>query len=151
MGIIIAFKSSQLTINSDEVFLSGFLCSLLCPPEAHESKDRSANLPTALFHMVFFNVYPSRLYFGVSGKSPIHLLIGQGAVNVPAHYQSAILDDISPCFLPALGNQLKHSLENVQHLYSVNFLFYILKIQPLIICVSMVLLWTGCGSKPKMM
>ena len=116
-------------------FSLGFLCSFLCPPEAHERKERSANLPTALLRLFFLNGYPSRPYFGVCGESPIHLLIGQGAVNVSTHYQSAILNDLLPCFLPAFGNHLKHSLENVLRSYSVNSLLHILKTQPLIICV----------------
>ena len=116
-------------------FSLGFLCSFLCPPEAHERKERSANLPTALLCPFFLNGYPSRPYIGVSGESPIHLLIGQGAVNVSSHYQSAILNDLLPCFLPALGNDLKHSFKDILCPYSVNFLLHILKIQPLIICV----------------
>ena len=116
-------------------FSLGFLCSFLCPLEAHERKERSANLPTALLCLFFLNGYPSRPYIGVGGESPIHLLIGQGAVNIPTHYQSAILDDLLPCVLPAFGNYFKHSLENVLHPYSVNSLLHILKTQPLIICV----------------
>lgn len=116
-------------------FSLGGLCSFLCPPDAHERKEQSANLPTALLWLFFWNGYPSRPYFGVCGESPIHLLIGQGAVNIPTHYQSAILNDLLPCFLPAFGNHLKHSLENVLRSYSVNSLLYILKTQSLIICV----------------
>ena len=67
-------------------FSLGFLCSFLCPPDAHERKERSANLPTALLRQFFLNSYPSRPYIGVSGESPIDFLIGQGAVNVPTHY-----------------------------------------------------------------
>ena len=126
-------------------FSLGFLCSFLCPPEAHERKERSANLPTALLRQFFLNSYPSRPDFGVSGESPIYLLIGQGAVNVSTHYQSAILNDLLPCFLPALGNYLKHSLEYILHLYSVNSLLHILKTQPLIICVPSVHHWITCG------
>lgn len=134
--LFVTFEPSQLTVKSNEMFLLGFLCSFLCPPDAHERKERSANLPTALLCPFFLNGYPSRPYIGVSGESPIHLLIGQGAVNIPSHYQSAILNDFLPCFLPAFGNHLKHSLENVLRPYSVNsFLLHILKTQPLIICV----------------
>ena len=126
-------------------FSLGFLCSFLCPPDAHERKERSADLPTALLCLFFLNRYPSRPYFGVSGESPIHLLIGQGAVNVSTHYQSAILNDLLPCVLPAFGNYLKHSLENVLRPYSVNSLLHILKTQPLIICVPSALHWITCG------
>ena len=108
-------------------FSLGFLCSFLCPPDAHERKERSANLPTALLRQFFLNSYPSRPYIGVGGESPIHLLIGQGAANIPSQYQSAILNDLLPCFLPAFGNHLKHSLENVLHSYSVNSLLHILQ------------------------
>ena len=126
-------------------FSLGFLCSFLCPPDAHERKERAADLPTALLCLFFLNRYPSRPYFGVSGESPIHLLIGQGAVNVSTHYQSAILNDLLPCVLPAFGNYLKHSLENVLRPYSVNSLLHILKTQPLIICVPSALHWITCG------
>ena len=106
-------------------FSLGFLCSFLYPLDAHERKERSANLPTALLCPFFLNGYPSRPYFGVGGESPVHLLIGQGAVNVPTHYQSAILNDLLSCILSAFGNHLKHSLENVLRPYSVTFLFHI--------------------------
>ena len=109
----VTFEPSQLTVKSNEVFLSGFICSFLCPPEAHERKERSANLPTALLRLFFLNGYPSHPYFGVRGESPIDVLIGKGAVNVPTHHQSAILNDLLSCILPAFGNYLKHSLENV--------------------------------------
>ena len=120
-------------------FSLGFLCSFLCPPDAHERKERSANLPTALLRQFFLNSYPSRPYIGVSGESSIDFLIGQGAVNVPTHYQSAILNDLLPGFLPAFGNHLKNSLEDVLCPYSVNSLLHILKIQPLIICIPLAL------------
>ena len=109
----VTFEPSQLTVKSNEVFLSGGLCSFLCPPEAHERKERSANLPTALLRLFFLNGYPSHPYFGVRGESPIDFLIGKGAVNVSTHHQSAILNDLLSCILPAFGNYLKHSLENV--------------------------------------
>lgn len=126
-------------------FSLGFLCSFLCPPEAHERKERSANLPTALLRLFFLNGYPSRPYIGVSGESPIHLLIGKGAVNVSTHHHSAILNDLLSCFFSALGNHLKNTLENVSCPYSVNSLLHILKIQPLIICIPLVLHWITCG------
>ena len=125
-------------------FSLGFLCSFLFPPEAHERKERSANLPIALLCLFFLNGYLSRLYIGVRGESPIHLLIGQSAVNVSTHYQSTILPNFLPCFLLAFGNHFKHSLENILRPYSVNFLLHILKIQPLIICISLALHWITC-------
>lgn len=124
---------------------SGFLCSFLCPPEAHERKERSANLPTALLRLLFVNGYPSRDYFGVRGESPIDFLIGQGAVNVSTHHHSAILNNLLSCFFSALGNYLKNSLENVLRPYSVNSLLHILKIQQLVICVPSALHWITCG------
>ena len=120
-------------------FSLGVLCSFLCPPEAHERKERSANLPTALLCLFVFNSYSPRPYIRVSGESPIHLLIGQGAVNVSSHHQSTILNNLFPCFLPAFGNNLKHSFENVLCPNSVNFLLHNLKIQPLIICIPLAL------------
>lgn len=126
-------------------FSSGFLCSFLCPPEAHERKERSANLPTALRCLFFLNGYPSHPYFGVRGESPIDFLIGKGAVNVSTHHHSAILNDLLPCILSALGNHLKNSLEDVLCPHSVNSLLHILKIQPLIICISLALHWITCG------
>ena len=125
-------------------FLLGFLCSFLCPPEAHERKERSANLPTALLRQFFLNGYPSRNYFGVRGESPIDFLIGQGAVNVSTHHHSAILNDLLSCFFSTLGNHLKNSLENVPRPYSVNSLLHILKIQQLVICVLLALHWITC-------
>ena len=126
-------------------FSSGFLCSFLYPPEAHERKERSANLPTALLRLFFLSGYSSRPYFGVRGESPIDFLIGKGAVNVPSHHHSAILNDLLSCFFSALGNHLKNSLENVLRPYSVNSLLHILKIQPLIICIPLALHWITCG------
>ena len=141
----VTFEPSQLTVKSNEVFSSGFLCSFLCPPEAHERKERSANLPTALLRLFVLNGYPSHPYFGVHGESPIDFLIGQGAVNVSAHHHSAILNDLFSCFFSALGNHLKNSLEDVLCPYSVNSLLHILKIQPLIICIPLALHWITCG------
>ena len=126
-------------------FSSGFLCSFLCPPEAHERKERSANLPTALLCLLFLNGYPSRPYIGVRGESPIDFLIGKGAVNVSTHYHSAILNYLLPCFFSALGKHLKNSLENVLRSYSVNFLLHILKIQQLVICVPSARHSITCG------
>lgn len=126
-------------------FSSGFLCSFLCPPEAHERKERSANLPTALLRLLFVNGYPSRKHFGMRGESPIDFLIGKSAVNISAHHQSAILNDLFSCFFSALGRHLKHSFKNVSRPYSVNSLLHILKIQPLIICIPLAPHWIICG------
>ena len=125
-------------------FLLGFLCSFLCPPQAHERKERSADLPTALLCPFFLNGYSSRPYFGVCGESPIDFLIRQGAVNASTYHQSAIQNDLLSCFFSALGNHLKNSLENVPRPHSVNSLLHILKIQQLVICVLLALLWITC-------
>ena len=125
--------------------LSGFLCSFLYPPEAHERKERSANLPTALLRLFFLNGYPSRPYFGVRGENPIDFLIGQGAVNISAHHQTTILNDFLSCAFSAFGNHFKHSFENVPRPYSVNSLLHILKIQQLVSCVLLALHWITCG------
>ena len=145
MGLFVTFEPSQLTVKSNEVFFIGFLCSFLFPPEAHERKERSANLPTALLRPFFLNGYLSRLYIGVRGESPIDFLIVQRAVNASTHHQSAIQNDLVPCFLLAFGNDFKHSLENILRSYSVNSLFHILKIQQLVICVLLALHWITCG------
>jgi len=113
--------------------------------EGREGRARSENLPPALLCLFFLNGYPPRPYIGVSGESPIDFLIGKGAVNVPTHYQSAILNTLFPCVLPALGNYFKHTLENVLRPYSVNFLLHILKIQQLVICVPSAHHWITCG------
>ena len=148
-GLSIGFLLLLSRLNSlskvTRYFSLGFLCSFLFPPEAHERKERSANLPTALLCPFFLNGYPSRPYFGVIGKSPIHLLIGQSAMNVSTHHQSAILDDLLPYVFSAFGNYFKHSLENVLCPYSVNSLLHILKTQPLIICVPSAHHSTICG------
>lgn len=106
-------------------FSSGFLCSFLFPPEAHERKERSASLPTALPCLFFLNSYPSYPYIGVSRESSIYLLIGQGALNASVHYHSAILNNLFPCFFPTISNYIKHSVKNVLRPYSINFLLHI--------------------------
>ena len=126
-------------------FSLGFLCSFLCPPEDHERKERSANLPTALLSLFFLNGYPSRPYFGVCGESPIDFLIGKCAVNASTHYQPTILQDFLSCVFLALLNHIKHSFKDVLRPNSVNFLLHNLKIQPLIICIPLALHWIICG------
>ena len=145
LGFLLLLSRLNSSSKVTRCFSSGFLCSFLCPPEAHERKERSANLPTALRCLFFLNGCPSRPYFGVRGESPIDFLIEKSAVNASTHHQSAIQNDLVPCFLPALGINLKHSLKNVPRPYSVNFLLHILKIQPLIICIPLALHWITCG------
>ena len=125
--------------------MSRFLCSFLYPPETHERKERSVNLPTALLRLFFLNGYSSHPYFGVRGEIPIDFLIGQGAVNISAHHQTTILNDFLSCAFSALGRNLKHSLKNVPRPYSVNSFLHILKIQQLVICVLLALHWITCG------
>lgn len=125
--------------------MSRFLCSFLYPPETHERKERSVNLPTALLRLFFLNGYSSHPYFGVRGENPIDFLIEQGAVNISAHHQTTILNDFLSCAFSALGRKLKHSLKNVPRPYSVNSFLHILKIQQLVICVLLALHWITCG------
>ena len=145
MGIIIAFKPSQLTVKSNEVLFIGFLCYFLCPLEAHERKERSANLPTALLRLFFLNGYSSRPYFGGRRESPIYFIIGQSAVNASTHNQSTILQDFLPCVFLVLRNHIEYSFKDVLCPNSVNFLLHNLKIQPLIIYIPSALHWTVCG------
>ena len=145
VGVLLLLSCLNLPSKVTRCFSSGFLCSFLCPLEAHERKERSANLLTALLCLFFLNGYSSRLYIGVSGESPIDFLFGKGTMNVSAHHQSAILNDLLSCFFSALGNHLKNSLEDVLCPYSVNSLLHILKIQPLIICILLALHWITCG------
>ena len=125
--------------------------SFLWSPTRSKKKKRShANRKFAwlllLFRRVFLHFrYSTYSFVGVSVKCPIYFIIGQSAVNIPTHYQSAILNDLLPCFLPAFGNHIKHSIEDVLRPNSVNFLINNLKIQPLIICIPLVLHWTVCG------
>ena len=144
IGFLLLLSRLNSPSKVTKCFSLGFLCSFLCPPEAHERKERSANLSTVLLRLLFVNGYPSRNYFGVRGESPIDFLIGQGAVNVSTHHHSAILNDLLSCFFSALGNHLKNSLENVPRPYSVNSLLHILKIQQLVICVLLALHWITC-------
>ena len=145
LGFLLLLSRLNSQSKVTRCFSLGFLCSFLYPPEAHERKERSANLPTALLYLFFLNGYPSRPYFGVCGESPIHLLIGQGAVNIPTHHQPAILQDFLSCVFLALRNHIKHSLEDVLCPNSVNFLLHNLKSQPLIICIPLALHWIICG------
>ncbi len=135
-------------------FSLGFLCSFLYPLRLMKERSGRQICRPLYFSLLFLNGYPSRPYFGESGENPrvvesiarkIHLLIGQVAVNVPTHRQSAILNDLLLCVLSAFGNHLKHSFKDVLCPYSVNFPLHILKTQPLIICVPSALHSITCG------
>lgn len=139
VGVLLLLSCLNLPSKVTRCFSSGFLCSFLCPPEAHERKERSANLPTALLCLFVFNSYSPRPYIRVSGESPIDFLIGQGAVNASTHNQPTILQDFLPCVFLALRNHIKHSFKDVLCPNSVNFLLHNLKIQPLIICIPLAL------------
>ena len=144
-GFLLLWSRSDLLSKVTRCFSLGVFCSFLCPPDAHERKEQSANLPTALLWQFFLNGYPSRPYFGVCGESPIHLLIGQSTVNATTHHQPTILQEFLPCVFLTLRNHFKHSFEDVLRSYSVNFLLHNLKIQPLIICIPLALHWIICG------
>ena len=144
-GFLLLWSRSDLLSKVTRCFSLGVLCSFLCPPDAHERKEQSANLPTALLWQFFLNGYPSRPYFGVCGESPIHLLIGQSAVNASTHNQPTILQDFLPCIFLTLRNHFKNSFKDVLRPNSVNFLLHNLKIQLLIICIPLALHWIICG------
>ena len=146
LGFLLLLSRLNSLSKVTRYFSQGFLCSFLCPPEAHERKERSANLPTALLYLFFLNGYPSRPYFGVCGESPIHLLIGQGAVNIPTHNQPTMLQDFLPCVFFALRNHIEHSFKDILRPNSVKFLLHNLKIQPLIIYIPLALHWIFCGA-----
>ncbi len=121
------------------------LFATFCTASGSPTKSSGQHLSPASYQFSPTNSYPSRPYFGVSGECPINFLIGKGALNVSAHYHSAILNDFLSCFFSALANHLKNSLEDVLCPYSVNSLLHILKIQPLIICIPLALHWITCG------
>ena len=108
-----------------------------------------------LFRRIFLHFrYSTYLFVRMSVKCPrvvesiarkIYFIIEQSAVNASTHNQPTILQDFLPCFFLALRNHIKHSFEDVLRPNSVNFLLYNLKIQPLIICIPLVLHWTVCG------
>ena len=89
-------------------------------------------------------LYPAYPLFRMDVECPIYLFIGQGAVDVPSHYESTILQDFLPCFLSALGKHFKHTFKDVLCPYSVNSFLHILKIQPLIICLASASRWIVC-------
>ena len=144
-GFLLLWSRSDSLSKVTRCFSLGVLCSFLCPPDAHERKEQSANLPTALLWQFFLNGYPSRPYFGVCGESPIYFIIGQSAVNTATHNQPTILQDFLSCVFLALRNHIKHSFKDVLRPNSVKFLLHNLKIQPLIIYIPLALHWIICG------
>ena len=132
-------------------FLRLSFASLLWSPTRSKTKKRShANFRFAwllvLFKTLFLHLrYSVYSLVGVSVKCPVYLIIGQGAVNASTHNQSTILQDFLPCFLLALGNHIKHSIDDVLRPYFINSLLHILKIQQLVICIPLALHWIICG------
>ena len=125
--------------------------SFLWSPTRLKRKKRShANFRFAwlllLFRRIFLHFrYSTYSFVRMSVKSPIYFIIRQSAVNTSTHNQSTILQDFLPCFFLALRNHIKHSFKDILRPNSVNFLLHNLKIQPLIICISLALHWTVCG------
>ena len=138
-------------LSSINYFSATFFCffSLVaCSFKDKEKKPRKFWLAwlLLLFRRMFLHFrYSTYPFVRVYVKCPIHLLIGQGAVNVPSHHHSAILNDLLPCVFLALRNHFKHSFEDVLRLNSVNFLLHNLKIQPLITYIPLALHWIFCG------
>ena len=134
-----------------KLYIATFFCFfalVACLFKDKEKKPRKFSVCVALdiFWMPFLYLcYSVYSFVGVSVKCPIHLLIGQGAVNVPTHYQSAMLNNLFPCVFLALCNHIKHSIEDVLRPNSINLLLHNLKIQLLIICILLALHWTVCG------
>ena len=144
-GFLLLWSRSDSLSKVTRCFSLGVLCSFLCPPDAHERKEQSANLPTALLRLFFLNGYSSRPYFGGRRESPIYFIIGQSAVNTATHNQSTILQDFLPCVFLALRNHIEYSFKDVLCPNSVKFLLHNLKIQPLIIYIPLALHWIFCG------
>ena len=125
-----------------------FFALVACLFKDKEKKPRKFSVCVALgiFWMPFLYLcYSVYSFVGVSVKCPIHLLIGQSAVNTSTHNQPTILQDFLPCVFLALRNHIKHSFKDVLRPYSVNFLLHNLKIQLLIICIPLALHWIICG------
>ena len=124
--------------------------SFLWSPTRSKRKKRShANQKFAwlllLFRTLFLHFrYSTYAFVGMSVKRPIHLLIGQSAVNATTHHQPTILQNFLPCVFLALRNHIKHSFEDVLRPNSVNFLLHNLKIQLLIICIPLAFHWIIC-------
>ena len=132
-------------------FTATFFCffSLVaCSFKDKEKKPRKFRLAWLLliFRRIFllfrYSVYS---FVRMSVKSPIHLIIGQGAVNTSTHNQPTILQDFLPWVFLALRNHIEHSFKDVLCPNSENFLLHNLKIQPLIICIPLALHRTVCG------
>ena len=111
-----------------------------------EKKPRKFSVCVAfgIFWMLYL-CYSIYLFIRMNVKRPIHLPIGQSAVNAATHNQSTILQDFLPCVFLALRNHIEHSFKDVLCPNSVNFLLHNLKIQPLIICTPLALHWIICG------
>ena len=121
-----------------------FFALVACLFKDKEKKPRKFSVCVALgiFWMPFLYLcYSVYSFVGVSVKCPIHLLIGQSAVNTSTHNQPTILQDFLPCVFLALRNHIKHSFKDVLRPYSVNFLLHNLKIQLLIICIPLAFHW----------
>ena len=120
------------------------------PARSKRKKRSHANQKFAWLLLVFRRIflhfrYSVYSFVGMSVKSPIYFIIGQGAVNASTHNQPTILQDFLSCVFLALRNHIKHSIEDVLCPNSVNFLLHNLKIQPLIICIPLALHWIICG------
>ena len=119
-----------------------FFALVACLFKDKEKKPRKFSVCVALgiFWMPFLYLcYSVYSFVGVSVKCPIHLLIGQSAVNTSTHNQPTILQDFLPCVFFVLRNHIKHSIEDVLRPNSVKFLLHNLKIQPLIIYIPLAL------------
>lgn len=119
-----------------------FFALVACLFKDKEKKPRKFSVCVALgiFWMPFLYLcYSVYSFVGVSVKCPIHLLIGQSAVNTSTHNQPTILQDFLPCVFLALRNHIKHSFKDVLRPNSVKFLLHNLKIQPLIIYIPLAL------------
>ena len=134
-----------------KLYIATFFCFfalVACLFKDKEKKPRKFSVCVALgiFWMPFLYLcYSIYLFIRMNVKRPIHLLIGQSAMNASTHNQPTILQDFLPCVFLALRNHIKHSIDDVLRLYSVNFLLHNLKIQPLIICIPLALHWIFCG------
>ena len=125
-----------------------FFSLVACLLKEKEKKPRKFRFAwlLLLFITLFLHFrYSTYSFVGMSVKCPIYLIIGQGAVNIPTHHHSTILNDHLSCVFLVLRNHIKHSIEDVLRPNSVKFLLHNLKIQPLIICIPLALHWTVCG------
>ena len=128
-----------------------FFCFFSLVAYSFKEKEKKPRKPKfawllLLFRTLFLHFrYSTYSFVRMSAKSPIYFIIGQSAVNTATQNQSTILQDFLPCFFFAICNYIKHSIEDVLRLNSVNFILHNLKIQPLIICIPLALHWTVCG------